>query len=429
MSPSRRLFAPLLALATPSLVWAAGLRQPDNGATQTGMANAAVATVNDASAVAFNPAAMSRIEGTSLIFGFTLLAPKAVFTAAEDIPMGSSKVELAKGSQAETVAPASFVPHLYAAHRGKNTPLAVGIGLYVPFASGLEWAEDWAGRGYGVQSQVAGIAFNPNISWELKPGLSIAGGVSLIQTTLTARQVMRANVGDPNEDIGVELAADGQAYSANLALLWEALPMLSIGISYRTAARADMAGRVHFERPHPAYATRFPDQPITTAFRFPDLMNAGAGYHVSENWQLAGEIEWARNNVYRETVIHFERKLPLPKLIQRADWHNTFTYRLGTEFLASRRWDFRAGLAFEQTPVPDSSISPVSADSDRIVVAAGATYHWSRYRQTISLAMERVQFLERVVDQAAISQGAANLPGSYDTHVWGGSLTWSYAIP
>ena len=80
------------------------------------MAGAATASVNDASAVFFNPAAMTRLEGTRIYVGGSASQPVTSFAGSDPNP--------GYGVTEEMVQQAFFPPTLYATHR-----LAKGLGV------------------------------------------------------------------------------------------------------------------------------------------------------------------------------------------------------------------------------------------------------------------------------------------------------------
>ena len=60
-------------------LFASGFQINENGARAMSMGNAFTGVANDASAVYFNPAAITQLSGTRLSFGSTAILPKASF--------------------------------------------------------------------------------------------------------------------------------------------------------------------------------------------------------------------------------------------------------------------------------------------------------------------------------------------------------------
>src|SRR2546422_5792003 len=97
-----------------------GVRVPDQGAIATARGNAFVATADNPSAIYYNPAGITQLEGQQLQAGLYVLAPGVQF----DSPAGA---------RAETKSDVNVVPQLYYVVSPKNLPLSFGLGLYVPY--------------------------------------------------------------------------------------------------------------------------------------------------------------------------------------------------------------------------------------------------------------------------------------------------------
>ncbi len=403
---------------------AAGTKQTENSATGMGMADARVGIVDEPSAVYYNPAAMTQLENSAVSLGIVGIFPQGEFTARTDLPQGVQNPELRAGETVDADIPVSPLPHLYGVHKLPDSGVAIGLGVFIPFATSPEWPDNWAGRAAGERLRVLALAINPNIAWEIVPGLSIAGGFSLIQSSLEIERTIRGSIGDPGEDIGVEIAADGQGYQGNAAILWRAHDMVSVGVSYRTAIKVDMDGEVDFTLPNATYAGLFPDQDVSTSFRFPDTVNAGIGIFPTEDLKIDAEIEFNRWNVVRQLVIDFEEGVPSQALVTQQDWENEVAYRLGADYMGSSKWNFRGGIAWDPSPTPKNRRSPISPDSDRIVTGLGATYHWKAHE--FALGLQWQHFIPRGVGEEEIAEGAADLPGDYQFDTYLAGLTWTY---
>ncbi len=405
---------------------ATATKNTENSATGVGMADAQVAIVDDPGAVYYNPAAMARLEDSALMLGVTPLILDGSFTADQNLPQGSPRTELRAGETVDQTLPVAPIPHLYGVARLPRANLAVGLGVFAPFATGSQFPEDWAGRAQGHHLQVLALAVNPNIAWAITPKLSVAAGFSLVQSSLEIEEALRPNFGNPAEDIGIHIAADGMGYQGNAAVHWQPTDMLALGVSYRTAIKVDMEGEIDFQTPNPVYAPAFPDQEIETTFRFPDTLNAGVGLFPADRWKIDAEVEFNRYNVNQELRIDLPLDRPSPEIVSANDWENTVSYRLGAEYKGSRLWDFRAGVAWDPTPIPIERMSPLDPDSDRFVTAIGASYHWKR--NEFALGLQWQAFTNRTVGAEEIAAGAADLPGTYKSDLYVASLSWIYAF-
>src|SRR5438045_7015452 len=108
-------------------VYGLGFRIPNQDPEATARGNAFVATADNPSALYYNPAGITQLEGQNVQFGLHALSVNSHFTAA------------AGGIKADTEFEIQPVPELYYVYSPKNYPLAFGLGAYVPFGLGLQW--------------------------------------------------------------------------------------------------------------------------------------------------------------------------------------------------------------------------------------------------------------------------------------------------
>lgn len=56
-------------------------------------------------------------------------------------------------------------------------------------------------------------------------------------------------------------------------------------------------------------------------------------------------------------------------------WEDTFTFRIGASYAVSERFTYRAGYAFDQSPIPNETRDPSLPGSDRHDLTTGIGYH------------------------------------------------------
>ena len=56
------------------------------------------------------------------------------------------------------------------------------------------------------------------------------------------------------------------------------------------------------------------------------------------------------------------------------DWDDVWFFALGATWKPNAQWTVRAGAAFDQSPIPDSTRSPRIPGEDRTWIALGAKY-------------------------------------------------------
>lgn len=120
-----------LLMLLPTVTHAGGFALNEFGARANAMGGAMIALADDASAVAYNPAGITQLPGTSVMFGVTAIAPTA------DVQTGNkSKTTL----QTNIYAP----PHAYLVHQLSDKAW-FGIGEFTRFGLGTQYGYDWGG--------------------------------------------------------------------------------------------------------------------------------------------------------------------------------------------------------------------------------------------------------------------------------------------
>ena len=119
-----------LSLASALTTHAAATRVAFVDAFATARGNAFTATADNASAVFYNGAGLTQLEGTQIhgnVFAVSL-------DYSADTALGKDKTD--DEFQA--------VPSAFISHNLKDSPLAFGFGVYSPFALGVDWGNDAA---------------------------------------------------------------------------------------------------------------------------------------------------------------------------------------------------------------------------------------------------------------------------------------------
>ncbi|MGM0451291.1 MAG: OmpP1/FadL family transporter [Pseudomonadota bacterium] len=283
----KRLHVPVCVLALAvSKAQGAGLELNQHGVKELshGFAGTA-ALVEDASAIAHNPAGLTRLEGDQFSGGVsaiyadleyegTLYAEKIENTYGVDRSLRDPDAPGNASSKAVTA-----VPHLYFSHQ-VNDQTAVGIGLYAPFGSGSDFPDGWQGRYHAEETEQTTVNLNPTIATELSDTVSIGLGavVQMYEATLTNQidlgylvaeatleqqaessgdisqddidavydVFLPANEPDRN-DLYNDIAIDSIAYGFSFGVLWEPSEQTRIGFNFRS--RTDHMAEGEAKRP------------------------------------------------------------------------------------------------------------------------------------------------------------------------------------
>lgn len=155
----------VLTFCLPILSFSQGYQVNLQGQVQQGMGSAGTGLMHDASALFFNPGGASFINRSEVTGTFTPTFAKGQFT------------ENFTEATAETVSPMGTPFAAYGLFQLKDSSkLKLGIAVYTPFGSTVEWEEGWVGRFALTRLQLQAIFFQPTVSFRLTDKIGIGAG-------------------------------------------------------------------------------------------------------------------------------------------------------------------------------------------------------------------------------------------------------------
>jgi long-chain fatty acid transport protein len=119
---------------------------------------------------------------------------------------------------------------------------------------------------------------------------------------------------------------------------------------------------------------------------FPNQVSLGGSWKFLPNWRLAAQVDWidwagafntlpVRLSDGGGAIItgalgkNFQDNIPL-------DWKSEFVYRVGLEYAPVKNLFLRVGYCYGNSPVPDSTLTPMTAAILEHTITAGIGYRW-----------------------------------------------------
>jgi long-chain fatty acid transport protein len=413
----------LVAVLLPAHARAAGYAIYEQGAAALGMAGAATASVNDASAVFFNPAAMTRLEGTRIYVGASALQPVTSFAGKSPNP--------GFGVTEEMVRQTFYPPTIYATHRLKKG-WAVGAGINAPYGLGVEWDPNtFSGRYIVTKVDLqtingsACLAWAPNDQWSFSGGADVMYAKVLLKNRTLA--VVPGGGGGTVDVAETELKSDltpGAGWNA--ATLFTPTSQWRLGAYYRSKvvvhvddADADFAqietGNAVFDAG--VAASLPPDQAVSTVLRFPAIWSAGAAFEPAKTWTIEADFIFFEWSLFKDLPINF-RTTTSRNAVRVEDYEDSWQIRTGAEH---RRGNvaYRAGYYFDKSPAPTYAVSPLLPDADRHGVSLGLGFGLGTGQRWTVDVYELGLFVNRRYGYAASTgeSAADSYQGDYKTFV------------
>src|SRR5207302_9713967 len=348
------------AFLVPAAALAGGYAVPNTNARDLSLAGSAVAGQKDATAAYVNPAALSGLEGLSVVANGTMIDFRSTWSATD----GNSARE-------SNLKPA-WPPSLFASYGGRSNGIGwgVGAGFNIPFGGNVFWPGDWPGRFsiITVNRRTYGMYLTGGV--QPVPQIKLGGGLIYYRTTEELSQAFNFL----GQEGGAALGTSGGKVSFDLSA--EITPLvgvpLTIGIDYKHKADQTLTGHAHFENAPPSLGPNTLDQGVTHDPTLPNLLNVGIAYRVLPNLLLTGAWTFDRFIVYKRDL--FAGDLGTTVLVNR-DYKNGYTFRLGAELEdAIPNLAIRAGILRDISPTRPDALNPSIPDADVTAVSLGVGY-------------------------------------------------------
>lgn len=361
-----KLLAAAAVSALPSVLQGNGLRLASQDGFATARGEAFAATADNPSAIYYNPAGITQLQGSNLRAGIYGLYFDPTFTPPP--PANTNRFHVDNKLAA--------APQLFLTHSLEKTPLSFGLGVYAPYGAGIRWPQDTGFRAVAIEGSLTYLTINPVVAWEPIPGLSIGGGLKVNYANIELEQgLLRFEEPLPNF---FRFKGDGWSLGYNLGVLWQPYPKISFGAAFRSSSTITLSGHTEFEQ--------FPVIPTTerTAhmdFEFPLGAVFGISYRPTPKWNFefnADYTDWSsfETNNIEQAPPPFPVKQNIPVAL---NWKPSWMYEVGATRYFENRWHLSAGYVFNENSVQDKTYSPLAADLDRYFITLGAGHKGKRY--------------------------------------------------
>ncbi len=425
----------LLIVAAAPRASASGFQLREQGASGQGVSFAGIsAGGSDISSMFFNPAALTRFDGTQLQVGFTNIIPSAEFSngtanRAGSFPGHPEYQAISGPSSHGNAAQSAVTPTLYAMW-SLSKDLKVGISVNVPYGLTTQYDPTWIGRYHAIRSHLETVDIAPTLAYRFNSqwsgGISFVArqakaelsqavdlgyeawmGIKQIQASGAFPTFTNANPLVPGTEIVTPGSADGLvfvkgdswAYGFKAGLLYEPSSTFRVGLGYQSAMSENVKGDVTFTIPStvalgmhalsqvnpgsPALnilsanlATGTANGPVTADLKLPACISLGASYDVSSTFTLSAEFERTTWSQFKELRLKFSDPAKQADNVTNENWKDTTFVSVGATCKPGGAWTYRVGLALDKGAVEDAYRTPRIPDADRTWISAGLSYQF-----------------------------------------------------
>jgi len=359
-----KLLAAAALSCVPLTLLANGMRLASQDGFATARGEAFVATADNPSAIYYNPAGITQLEGNNVRAGIYGIYLDPAFRP----PSGAAN----SGNTYHIENKLAAAPNFFCTHSPQRLPLSFGLGVYAPFGGNVSWPQDTGFRAVALKSSLQYVTINPVIALKLSPNLSIGGGVTVNYGNIHLEQGLLRNYQDLYTNY-FRFRGDGWSVGYNLGLLWQPHEKVSIGASFRSTATFTMTGHTDFEQEFIIQPTRRSAQ---ADFQFPLTAVFGISYRPAPKWNLEFDADYTDWSSFGTTTIHQAPPAPpwpvQPDIDVILNWQVSWMYKFGVTRQLANGWHVSAGYVYNENSVPDDYYTPLVADLDRHFFSIGA---------------------------------------------------------
>ncbi|HEY7639848.1 MAG TPA: outer membrane protein transport protein [Steroidobacteraceae bacterium] len=433
-----------LAPATVSLILippaagASGFALLEQSASRLGTAFAGTAAAaDDATTLFFNPAGMTALSQSEGVISASGIDIGSQFRNDNSVPAFAQPL----GGSGGDAGSWNFVPAAYFALPAGDG-LAFGIGVNAPFGLKLVYDDRWIGRFQALRSEITTLNINPSVAYRIGERFSLGAGIDYqrLEAELTndvnysavvaqgVQQLVGAGQLPPANGAAIVAAnagltgrarvrGDDDAWGFNVGALFEVSDHTQIGLAYRSSIDYTVRGTISFDAPigaepvgsgiiaaASAAGAPLSASPVRVDLKLPDSATLSLEHRFGEKYALLADAAWTGWSSIQELRIVRDSGTTVSVTPER--WKDTWRYALGATYAMNDRLTLRAGVAFDETPVPDATRTPRLPDTDRTWLALGA-----RWQPSTALLMD-FGYAHLFSDTVPLNQDAGNVATS-----------------
>jgi long-chain fatty acid transport protein len=287
--------------------------------------------------------------------------------------------------------------------------LAFGLGVNAPFGLKLVYEQGWIGRFQALHNEITTLNFNPSVAWRINERISIGAGVNYQQldaeltndvnySAVIAQAVQQLILGGLSPTTGAlviannpaksglaRVSGDDDAWGFNVGALVDLSDNTRLGLSYRSSLDYTVEGTITFAAPAgndalansiiqlaSAPGAALSSGPVKVDLELPDSATLSLQHRFADKFAVLADVAWTGWSSVQELRIVRDSGATVSVTPER--WRDTWRYAVGGTYAMNDRITLRAGVAFDETPVPDETRTPRLPDTDRTWVAIGARW-------------------------------------------------------
>ena len=334
--------------------WADGYRLPNQDPEAIARGNAFVATADNPSAIYYNPAGITQLDGQNIRAGLYLVS-------------GGYDYESPTGAKVSANSDFQPVPQLYYVFSPNDFPLSFGLGVYAPYGLSLDWGQNQPLNTLAEKGDLLYLCFNPVVAWRINPQLSLGIGPTINYSSATFERAIGLLPGDQ-----FKVDGDGMAYGFTSGVRWQPLDQWAFGVSYRFPTTVDYHGTTQ-TTPSPPYP---PSTSGSSSICFPQYVVAGVSFRPTEKWNIEFDVDWADWSAVKSII--FQGTAFGPQVLP-LNYQSSFNFEFGVTRQLGNGYFASLGFFYSENSSPDANFTPIIPDADLYLGSVGFGYRGKRW--------------------------------------------------
>lgn len=389
MPRARRSAAQPVALAVGLLAaapaHAGGLDLPFRGVRELERAGALVADASEADALFVDPAGLAHLAGSgkqALLFDIAYVYQPVTYT-----PLAANGHAMPAVSNEQ---PGAAAPTI-AATLGVSDRLVLAAGFTSPYYGGQRYEPTGAQRYASVSLDTSLVQVAVGAAYVVSPTLRIGATIQdyisrihqSVAVSLCSAQLACSPQDASFDAVATNVQTGYLSPSASIGVQWDAVPGLVLGAAVQGPTYIWGAGT--FTTTLPANS-QFQGALVTgssgeTTFWLPPIVRAGASWHPTTHFAIEAALDvelWSVQNTIDLTPSHVAIQTATATSTLQAmqiarDYHTSVSPSLGAE-LHLGVVALGAGIAYETSAAPASTVSVLTVDANKVIVGLGGGY-------------------------------------------------------
>lgn len=390
-----------MLLALPLNALAGGFGVTVQSGSIGGNAATGHALAEDASAMWYNPALLSSLEGKQVNGGLSFVHTKLdVVNTGSTTPASGALVFPIVGDNTVDPGGTSITPSLFYKRDLGKQGMAFGLGINVPFGVNTEYENDSFTRYEATESQLKTVNINPAISYRVNEKFDVGAGLNLqigqatlgrkldsfllcTQSAPTATcQGVFGGASNQSFDNDVTIEADGIGYGVNAGFAYRPNQQITVSVGLRSSVNYDLEGDADFELNQTfltllggnASGVGLVDQDAEASLKMPASASFAFARELSNKLTIHGDVTWTQWSSVPEIRIKFPNTT-LSDSVTNTQWDDTTRVGLGMTYKMTPKTTLRTGIALDPTPTPGpENRTPRAPSSDNLWLSGGVSH-------------------------------------------------------